>query len=99
MLEYYLSDCCNCGTTDSDSSSSSGSELDTAKASEPLSSKVIGVHTVLNVVLFIEINFISAFTIFYVKNQYTLQENIGPGLTYDHNRGDPGNPVTGNGGS
>lgn len=50
MLEYFLSDCCNCGTTDSDSSSSSGSELDTAKASEPLSSKVIGVHTVLNVI-------------------------------------------------
>lgn len=49
--------------------------------------------------LFIEINFNSALTIFYVKNQNTLQENIGPGLTYDQNRGDPGNPVTGNGGS
>jgi hypothetical protein len=49
---FFLSDCCNCGTTDSDSSSSSGSELDTAKASEPLSSKVIGVHTVSNVMLF-----------------------------------------------
>ncbi|CAI8597550.1 unnamed protein product [Vicia faba] len=25
-----------------------------------------------------------------------IGENIGPGLTYDQNRGDPGNPVTGN---
>jgi hypothetical protein len=43
--------------------------------------------------------FSSAFTNFDVKNHYTLQENVGPGLTYDQNRGDLSNPETGNGGS
>lgn len=60
MLEqYFLSDCCNCGTTDSDSSSSSGSELDTAKASEPLSTKkVIRLHTISNVMVLMECIFL-----------------------------------------
>jgi len=94
-----LPDCCNCGTTDSDSSSSSGSELDTAKASEPLSSKVIGVHTVSKIMLFIECNFHMLWPFYLLKNRYELQENAGPGLTYNQNRGDPSNPETENGGS
>lgn len=49
----FLSDTCNRDTTDSDSSGSSGSELDTAKASEPLSiTKVIGLHTVSDVMVY-----------------------------------------------
>jgi len=44
---------CNCGVTDSDSGSSSGSELDMAKTSEPLSgTKVIGIHMVSDVMAF-----------------------------------------------
>lgn len=94
-----LSDSCNCGTTDSDSGSSSGSELDTAKASEPLSNtKVIGVHMVSHVMYFDRMQFSSASTSIFVKNTTHLQENVGPGLTSDQNRGDPSNPETGKGG-
>lgn len=41
----------------------------------------------------------SALTNVSVKTHNAMQENVGPGLTYDQNRGDPSNPETGKGGS
>lgn len=83
--------------TDSDSGSSSSSELDMAKTSEPLSAtKVIGIHMV-DVVVFWQNIFFLVWPVSLSKQNCVLQENVGFDLTSDQNKGDPGNSETGKG--